>query len=453
MSLDNEKEIESMTATLEDPTLPPPESSTAPNPSSVIQEYATTRKIGSASQFAQNKMLLLGGGAVVIVLLLFIFAAGSGKHPSTKDMLGLGAPHKASQPAADQNSNEQKSVSPIIDSANPPKNSPDGLLNEQDLEHTAKPKAARTDSPVAAPRPTANGSLGSVPPFEATSNWEAPPYQQKVVPTVPANNMNSASNNEKMERDQPSLVFVRKVSQAGTNDAAERAMSTQDSFIGLPPGASLRARLETAASTAVRTPVMAVIEYNYEQNGEIIIPAGAKAFGRIGAADTSGYVSIRFDSLLMPDGSWVPIEAQATNLSLGPLRGKVQGKNTGRNAIVRSLSGIGQVASLLVGGTGAINQPFSEGDLIREQVSANIGQSTDEELSRLALTQHIIVSIPANTPIYLVLERPTKQIPSSADGVQRSAATATNLTNNVDSLRQLLQLQRELNQSSDMAPH
>lgn len=61
--------------------------------------------------------------------------------------------------------------------------------------------------------------------------------------------------------------------------------------------------------------MVAVIEYNYEQNGEIVIPAGAKAFGHLEAADQSGYIGIRFDSLPISDGSSVSLEA-AGNLRL-----------------------------------------------------------------------------------------------------------------------------------------
>jgi hypothetical protein len=85
----------------------------------------------------------------------------------------------------------------------------------------------------------------------------------------------------------------------------------------------LRARLESAASTAVRTPVLAVIEYNYEREGEIIVPAGAKAVGYIRNGDRSGYVDVQSDSLLMPDGAVVPIEAAATGLDLRPLNEKL----------------------------------------------------------------------------------------------------------------------------------
>ena len=180
--------------------------------------------------------------------------------------------------------------------------------------------------------------------------------------------------------------------------------------LGLPTGTRLRARLESSASTAVRTPVLAVIEYNYERDGEIIVPAGAKAVGQIQEADRSGYMRVQFDSLLLPDGATIPIQAAATDLEMRPVKGKVEGKNTGKNVLVRSLSGIGQAGTMLVG-RGSLNQPLSESDLIRERVSNNIGQASDEQVSRLAVTSRIVVSVSAGTPIYVVLEQSSKSVP------------------------------------------
>jgi hypothetical protein len=229
-------------------------------------------------------------------------------------------------------------------------------------------------------------------------------------------------------------------------------MAQPQSNIGLPIGTRLRARLESAASTALKAPVIAVIEYNYTKDGEIVVPAGTKAFGRIEQADRSGYMSIRFDSLLMPDGSRCDIDAVATNLKLGPLRGKVEGKHTGKNVLVRSLSGIGEVGALVVGRSGSINQPFSEGDLLRERVSNNIGESADQTLLGLAVTEHVIVSIFADTPVYLVLDRNAKQAAISQPALHPGQPNPSN-PNSVESLRQLLQLQRELNQSVDVTSH
>jgi len=132
-------------------------------------------------------------------------------------------------------------------------------------------------------------------------------------------------------------------------------------------------------------------------------------------------------------------------LDLRPLKGKVEGKNTGKNVLVRSLSGIGQAGSMLVG-QGSLNQPLSESDLIRERVSNNVGEAGDEEVSRLAISQHIVVTISADTPIYVVLDQTSKinQTPLQPSG--RGVPTSNSA--NVEQLRQLLQLQQELNQQS-----
>jgi hypothetical protein len=186
------------------------------------------------------------------------------------------------------------------------------------------------------------------------------------------------------------------------------SIGTPEIGLGLSTGTRLRARLESAASTAVRAPVLAVIEYTYERDGGIVVPAGAKAVGHMQEADRSGYVRIQFESLLMPDGATVPIQAVATNLDMRPLKGKVEGKNTGKNVLVRSLSGIGQASALLLG-QGSLNQPLNESDLMRERVSNNIGEASDEQISRMAITSRIVVTVSADTPIYVVLEQAPKR--------------------------------------------
>ncbi len=163
----------------------------------------------------------------------------------------------------------------------------------------------------------------------------------------------------------PPLMYVRKVS-AGAAGLRTLNDEVLQLGLGLGTGTRLRARLESAASTAVRAPVLAVVEYNCERDGEIIVPAGAKAVGHIRDASRSRYVDLQFDSLLMPDGASVPIEATATDLDLRPLKGKVSGKNPGMNVLARSLSGIGQASTMFVG-QGSLSQPLSESDLMRER--------------------------------------------------------------------------------------
>ena len=398
--------------------------------------FATRVSQASTQPPKQNKFVLLGGAAAIVILLFFIlisFPARKAKRPEQPQQPTANQPH--------QDSESEKSLFPITEAGRPVTGeSQNGLVGEQDIQRTA---ARQTTMSATSDAKTLPGeTLGSIPPFDgADSNWQTP-----ANPLANSND-DSGEDGPKREHDQSSLVFVRKVSSGVSGSAAGTEDPDLVSGVGLPTGTRLRARLETAASTAVKTPVIAVVEYNYQKSGEIVVPAGAKALGHIEQADRTGYLSIRFDSLLMPDGSSTPLDAVATDLRLRPLRGRVEGKNTGKNILVRSLSGIGQVGAVFAGRSGGLDGPLSEGDLVRERLGTNIGESADQEIARLNVNQLIVVSVDANTAIYVVLDRGTKQTLTHAD---RGPATTTQ---SLDSLRQLLQLQRELNQSAETTPH
>jgi hypothetical protein len=392
-----------------------------------LPQAATRGKQRAKQQISQNRFIIIAAGAVVTALLIFVAVS----------MPHRRAPQKTKSQAATRNesttetSNEsgEKTLFPITDSGRPAaKEAHQGFLNERDLQRTvirSEPNALQTT------RPSGAETLGSIPPFG--DKWQAPPYE--AGSTADTTDMSKA---ERDAMEKPSLIYVHKISgsPAGHQTVNEAA---PELGLGLATGTRLRARLDSAASTAVHTPVLAVIEYNYEQSGEIIVPAGAKAVGHIRAANRSGYVDLQFDSLLMPDGSSVPIEAAATGLDLRPLKGKVEGKNTGKNVLIRSLSGIGQAGSLFLG-QGSMNQPLSESDLMRERAASNIGETGDEEVSRLAVNQQIVVSVPAGIPIYVVLQQAPKSNQTTTSHAQSTPAA------NMDQLRQLLQLQQELNQ-------
>ena len=412
--------------------LPLPPDANAPLPG-----LATRTKQRTKQQIQQNRFVIIGAGAIVVALLIFV-ATSMPHRGAPQKVKTRGATGTEDLPLESGTASNDKTLFPITDSGRPvTKESQEGFLNERDLQRTAtKPAAGRTVT-------TGAGTLGSIPPFGDQQPWQAPPYQPGSGASAETPDLGKAER-EAMEKS--ALVYVRNVS-ASSASAKGREINdpAPELGLGLATGTRLRARLESAASTAVRTPVLAVIEYNYERDGEIIVPAGAKAVGHIRNGDRSGYVDVQFDSLLMPDGAVVPIEAAATGLDLRPLKGKVEGKNTGKNVLVRSLSGIGQAGSMLVG-QGSLNQPLSESDLMRERVSNNVGEAGDEEVSRLAITQHIVVTISADTPIYVVLE----QTPKTNQVYQQPSARSTPTSNsaNVEQLRQLLQLQQELNQPS-----
>jgi len=405
----------------------------APDP---LPEFATRTKQRAKQHIQQNRFVIIGAGAIVTALLIFVAIS----------MPHRGGPEKAKSRRAitndestSQTSNESSdhSLFPITDSGSPAaKQTHQGFLNERDLQRTVIRSASNASQTG---QTTGPGTLGSIPPF-GDQAWQAPPYQSGSSAET-----SDVGKAEREAMEKPSLMYVRKVSVSpagfqNLNDAAPPL------GLGLATGTRLRARLESAASTAVRAPVLAVIEYNYERDGEIVVPAGAKAVGHIRDANRSGYVDLQFDSLLMPDGASVPIEAAATDLDLRPLKGKVSGKNTGKNVLVRSLSGIGQASAMFVG-QGSLSQPLSESDLMRERVSNNIGEAGDEEVSRLAVNQQIVVTVSAGAPIYVVLEQTPKSNRPLAQTSPRNSSTTANSAN-TDQLRQLLQLEQELNQSA-----
>jgi hypothetical protein len=410
-------------------------------------EWATRTKLRARQKIRQNRFVIVAAGAVVFALLIFAVVSA----PRMSVPHG-GSTQKASRNAANGNQDAQsqviaslgdKSLLPITDSGRPvPKESHDGYLNEQDLERSATKRTPARIFTQPAQSENTPGTLGSIPPF-GEQPWQAPPYQAGMGPNI-VEQTKDPGKSEREALEKSSLVFVRTAS--ATRSGSERREdpgTTPQYGLGLPTGTRLRARLESSASTAVRTPVMAVIEYNYERDGEIVVPAGAKAVGQIQEADRSGYMRIKFDSLMLPDGATIPIQAAATDLGMSPVKGKVEGKNTGKNVLVRSLSGIGQAGTMLLG-RGSLNQPLSESDLIRERVSDNIGQASDEQISRLAVTARIVVSVSAGTPIYVVLEQSSKSVPGFR--ASNSDAQGAN-SESVDQLRQLLRLQQELNEA------
>ncbi|MCU1270371.1 MAG: hypothetical protein JWN74_1665 [Acidobacteriaceae bacterium] len=445
MTQNNGNRNDHATLIMEDQTSPQVSAPTVQPDLEAEAELATRTKLRARQKIRQNRFVIVAAGAVVFALL--IFAVVSAPRMSVPRS---GSAQKASSNPANGNrdaesqatSPGEKSLLPITDSGRPvPKEGREGYLNEQDLERSATKRSPTRTFTQPAQSENTPGTLGSIPPF-GEQPWQAPPYQPGMVPNVASETAQNKSEREALEKS--SLIFVRNVSSAPP--AAQRHEDTTaltEYGLGLPTGTRLRARLESSASTAVRTPVLAVIEYNYERDGEIIVPAGAKAVGQIQEADRSGYMRIQFDSLMLPDGATVPIQAAATDLAMSPVKGKVEGKNTGKNVLVRSLSGIGQAGTMLLG-RGSLNQPLSESDLIRERVSNNIGQASDEQISRLAVTARIVVSVSAGTQIYVVLEQSSKSVP--AFRASTSDAQGAN-SESVDQLRQLLRLQQELNQT------
>jgi hypothetical protein len=257
-----------------------------------------------------------------------------------------------------------------------------------------------------------------------------------------------SSGESDAELKKPSMVFVRAAQDA--KPAVQIAHAETNGLAQLlPAGTRLVARLEAPVSSAVPAPVIAVIEYSYEHDGEIVIPAGTRVFGKLSHVTPSGFVGFQFDQVETPDGSVEKIDATAMDLKFSPLKGNVSGRNRGKNFLVRSLTGIGTVAAYVVGGQGTtgFNGPISENSLLRERLASNIGIAGQDEINTLAANQTLVVTVPGNTRFYIVVERSSSE---QHPGARPAGANATDFSAGkvptLEELRELMQLKNELNQ-------
>ena len=222
-----------------------------------------------------------------------------------------------------------------------------------------------------------------------------------------ASNQPTSQSQQQNTLKEPSLVFVRSVTQSSSAALSNTSASVDATpRFDLTPGTRIEAKLETQISSAVLTPVVAVVEYTYAIGDKIILPAGARVYGSLQQADRSGLVSVKFEEVELLDGARVKIEAVGTGLDLGPIKGNVYGKNTGKNFLVRAASGIGSVHAEVAGNNSSA--AFSESDMLRERLAENIGTAGDTEMMSLNSNSRVVVSVPADTKIYIVFTKHTE---------------------------------------------
>jgi hypothetical protein len=290
-----------------------------------------------------------------------------------------------------------------------------GTVDAADIERTKAPKISQTQAINTQSAANGNKRLNQVEKFDepdttpnGQSQWTPPPYsgsqsEQQVL------------KKEEDALSKPSLVFIaHNQGNAGLRSGTQSEQQ-QVGNLGLSPGYHVAARLESMATTAVHAPVTAVVEYNYERDGAVLIPAGSRVVGKVSQADPSGLVNITFSSIEFPGGERVAIDAVAADMSLQAVKGTVTGKQAGRSMLVRSLAGIGETAAMIVGAPSA-NGAVSENDLLRMRVADNIGNAGDEQIMRMMTMQHIVVSVPAGTEIYVIFERSEQ---TNATGIEK----------------------------------
>jgi hypothetical protein len=383
--------------------------------------FATRAGINATPGIGKNKLILLGGGLAVAVLF-FVFTAIVGKSPKRQTAV------KPNGPQASLSGSKQPkgSVTPVMETVHTP--APDnssGQLGPGDIRRTrssdgkvASATSSQFSQKPMAVKPAAAASLGGVPSFADTQQrWEEPqPYgEPALTPAVQTQQQNSLK--------EPSLIFVR--SQVQSQSATATKLNTDDDspVLEMTPGMRIQAKLETQISSAVQEPVVAVVEYTYAIGDRVVVPAGARIYGKLVQADRSGLVNVQFEEIRLLDGNRdekrEKIDAIGLGLDLGPIKGSVSGKNTGKNFLIRAASGMGSVLAEIAGNNSSA--AFSEDDMLRERLAENIGTAGDSEVMKLNANSRIVVTVPADTKIYVVFTK--HQEKNSAELLKISPAT------------------------------
>jgi len=393
--------------------------------------------------------LLVGTGVALLPLFFGIFST-SKKHTQLPGEAPHGQPGLGRRMAPGQeNGDPEKAMTPMLNADIQASDSGQtGQVTPEDVGRTSRTSATsgvitRKPSPAqsADSQDYALRKVDFSDPL-AGQGSHVPPPPPVAAPEPPS------SKDPDAGLKKPSLVFVRSVE---AKPAVKPSMPDEaEEILALPAGTRLVARLETPVSSAVAAPIVAVVEYNYERDGQIVLPAGAKVIGRLAQANPSGYVGIQFDRVEMPDGASEKVEASAMNLNFGPLKGYVSGKKTGARFLVRSLTGLGTLASYLVGPQATSSAGLiSTNTLMRERLAENVATAGQDELNGLAFNQNLVVTVPGNTRFYIVVQKPISDHAGSNTGTRNTSSGIAGLSGGVptlEELRQLIQLRREINE-------
>ena len=366
-------------------------------------EFASRDSREDIGGVGKSKLLLLGGGLAVAVLF-FVFTALVGKSPNRP--ANTKAP--AQQTKQDAAKPAKGSVTPVMETVRTPAaDNSSGQLGPNDIRRTRsangqqpnKTNPSSSDGQASVKLAKAS-SLGGVPSFADTQQkWEEPAPYGDAPPVAAARSQAPQQNTLK----EPSLIFVRSEAQAPLTALRSNVGSEGVPVLEMSPGSRIQAKLQTQISSAVQAPVVAIVEYTYAIGDRVIVPAGARVYGQLQQADPSGLVSVKFDEIELLDGLREKIEAIGTGLDLGPIKGDVSGKNTGKNFLVRAAAGTGSVLAAIAGNN--TSAAFSESDMLRERLAQNIGTAGDSEVMNLNAKTRVVVSVPADTKIYIVFTK------------------------------------------------
>jgi hypothetical protein len=456
-----------------------------------LQPKETPQTRDAKSTEKTRGLVLLGLTAVGGIFLFFgLFTTDIDSSKKARPSgPSLGRP---AQPQADADAANRSTVPQL--SVNPAQGEESGELTEKDVLGTMRnrgtdqpmtkesgPRASRAaqelgqidvDDPALA---DAYRRIGTAPPKRAVqaTDWNkaiADHQASQQVHSKPAPAPSLAQTSPTNTADllkKSSIVFVRSSTTVPPAAPVFRQDGSQSGHPLLSQGSVLVARLQHSVSSAAKVPIVAVIEYNYEQDGEVVVPAGSKAYGELSQATPQGWVNFKFHTLEWPDGRQEEITASALSMERGLLKGEVNGRNSGRKFLTRALTGVGTIAAYAVGGRGLGNGAagIDSSVLLRERLASNIAMAGEQELALLAYQQNIVITVPANTRFFLVLHAQdsrqfagarrtvtTDRMESRTSGLSQGRTQEALTGDEIRDLRQFRNEMRQMNRFLENSP-
>ena len=228
----------------------------------------------------------------------------------------------------------------------------------------------------------------------------------------------------------PATVFVADSAISSVLKQDMKSQSSPQPEPQLPVGTGIVAHTTNAISSGLESPVVAVVDRSVKFGDTVVIPEGAHVIGHTAGA-AKDRVNVRFTSIVLPNDEQMAISGLALmkDGSAG-LVGKVKGKG---NPVLAGAARVGTGAAVVASefaGQGSLNQPFSQGDYLRNQMAAEAASQGSQLSNRWQQPTSIpIVAVDANQPITIFLLEPLtivgKASHSAVPASQLARATTT----------------------------
>ena len=215
----------------------------------------------------------------------------------------------------------------------------------------------------------------------------------------------------------PATVFVADSAADALLKKDMRMQSSPQPDPQLPGGTEIVAHTTNAISSGLESPVVAVVDRSVRFGETVVIPEGAHVIGHTAGA-VKDRVNVRFTSVVLPNDREMPISGLALmkDGSAG-LVGKVKGTGHPFRAGAARIGTGAAVVATEFAGQSSLNQPFSQGDYLRNQMAAEVATQGSQLSNRWQQPTSVpIVAVDANQPITIFLLEPLTIVGKASPG-------------------------------------